>query len=280
MQFDKRDIHTSHGVISAEISGQSGPDVVFIHGECSSRQVFYRQTRNQAFRNYRMVSFDLPGHGESANPHQNSRTYSLSGLADVTMELLELLGVHSPVLVGWALGGHVAVEMLGTGFTASGLFLTGASPMDPATAQGLRTNGWLDHFGRGKMSAEDATRFAQAVFGASAQPFMQWEAQRTDEEFRRAELLNRGSMQKIDHRDVISKLQIKTAVVNGREDGIASLDQIDKVPFSKLWRETCFRIPGTGHAPFLEAPIAFNALLSAFLAEVAWDVHHLDHAFT
>lgn len=279
MQFEKREVKTSHGVISVETCGQSGPDVVFIHAHRSSRQAFHRQTRNETFRNYRMVSFDLPGHGESEDAQDIARTYSLSGLADVTIELLELMGVHSPVLVGWALGGHVAIEMLRTGFPASALFLTGTSPVDSTTAQGLLRKGSIDQSVPAGMSDEDAVRFVQRIFGASAQPFMQREAQRADGRFCMADL-DHGLGEKISQHDVVSQLKVKTAVVNGRDDCVINLDQLDKASFSKLWRETCFRIPGAGHAPFLEAPIAFNALLSAFLAEVAWDVHHLDHTFT
>jgi pimeloyl-ACP methyl ester carboxylesterase len=278
MLSDRLEVHTSHGVIAVEITGGDGPEVVFIHESFASRQAFQKQTRNDTFKNYRMIGFDLPGHGESGDAHDKSRTYPLPGLADAAIELLEHLDLQSPVLVGWALGGHIAMEMLARSFAASGLFITGAPPVGPMIAQGFRGNLLEGLAGRGKMSDDEANRFVQSVFGAAAQPFMQRAAQRTDEEFRSTLLSTLRLEEKSNQRDVVSRTQVKTAVVNGREDCVVDLDYIDGVPFSRLWRETCFRIPGAGHAPFLEAPIAFNALLSAFLAEVAWDARHLDHA--
>lgn len=278
MHSDRQEIHTSHGVIAAEINGGDGLDIVFIHGNASSRQVFQWQMRNEIFKNYRMISFDLPGHGESGAAYEKTRPYRLPGLAEATIELLEHVGVHSPVLVGWSLGGHIAMEMLAQSFDTSGLFITGAPPVGAVIADGFRGDLMKGLAGRGKMSDEDATRFVQSVFGASAQPFMQRAAQRTDDEFRSTLFSAHRLDEKSNQRDVVSTTRVKTAVVNGREDCVVNLDYIDGVPFSRLWWETCFRIPGAGHAPFLEAPMAFNALLSAFLAEVVWDACLLDHA--
>ncbi|MDK1374752.1 MULTISPECIES: alpha/beta hydrolase [unclassified Sinorhizobium] len=271
MHSQRQEIRTSHGIMAVEMTAGDGPDVVFIHGNSSSRQVFHRQVSNKTFKNYRLISFDLPGHGESSDALEKTRTYPLPGLAEATIELLEHVVANSPVLVGWSLGGHVAMEMLAQSYAASGLFITGAPPVGPVIAEGFRGNLMSGLASRGRMSAEDAAAFVQSVFGASAEPFMERAAARTDHEFRSTLFSAHRLDEKSNQRDIVSDTTVKTAVVNGRDDRVVNLDYVDGVPFSRLWRETCFRIPDAGHAPFLQAPIAFNALLSAFLADVAWD---------
>lgn len=267
VQSQRHEIYTSHGLIAVEITAGPGPDVVFIHGNSSSRAVFHRQVTSPMFKPYRLVTFDLPGHGESGDAIDKTRTYPLPGLAEAAIELLDTIGVVSPVLVGWSLGGHLAIEMLAQSFTASGLFITGTPPVGPLIQEGFKGNLMKGLAGRGRMSPEDAAAFVRAVFGSAAEPFMHRAAMRTDEEFRSTLFSPHRFMEKSNQRDVVSLTTVNTAVVNGREDQIVNLDYIARLRFSRLWRETCFRIPGAGHAPFLQAPDDFNILLSAFLAD-------------
>jgi pimeloyl-ACP methyl ester carboxylesterase len=270
MQIHRMDIRTSHGVMAVEFTAGDGPDVVFIHGNSSSRRVFHRQFSDVAFKKYRLISFDLPGHGQSSDAFNKIRTYPLPGLAEATIELLQHIGVRSPVLVGWSLGGHIAMEMLARSYDASGLFITGAPPVGSAITDGFRGNLMNGLASRGRMSATDAAIFVRNVFGMSAEPFMHCAAMRTDCEFRGILSSAHRLQEKSNQRDVVGRTMVKTAVVNGRDDHVVNLKYLDGVPYSRLWRDTCFRIPGAGHAPFLQAPIGFGALLSAFLAEVSW----------
>ncbi|AJY45547.1 alpha/beta fold hydrolase [Martelella endophytica] len=269
MQTISQEVWTSHALMAVEITPGDGPDVVFIHGNSSSRQVFHRQFNSEVFKNYRLISFDLPGHGQSSDAFDKTRTYPLPGLAEAVTELLDQLQVSRPVLVGWSLGGHVAMEMLSKSYNASGLFITGAPPVGPEISEGFRGNLMSGLAGKGRMSAKDAANFVRNVFATAAEPFMEQAAARTDEAFRSTLFSRYRFEEKSNQREVVSHTEVITAVVNGRDDRIVNLDYIDGVPFSRLWGGTCFRVADAGHAPFLQAPIAFNGLLSAFLADVA-----------
>ena len=72
---------------------------------------------------YRVVAVDLPGHGDLADVG-----FTLEGAADRVAQVLTAIDGEAPVLVGWSLGGFVAMEVAARRpASVRGLVLTGAS---------------------------------------------------------------------------------------------------------------------------------------------------------
>jgi pimeloyl-ACP methyl ester carboxylesterase len=65
---DLHQLSTSHGTIVAEETGCVDVPVLLIHGNSLSREVFRKQLGGALARKYRLVAFDLPGHGTPATP--------------------------------------------------------------------------------------------------------------------------------------------------------------------------------------------------------------------
>lgn len=84
----------------------AGRAVVFIHGFGASLEV-WRQMEDALKDEYRLVLFDLKGHGYSARPHDDR--YSLKDHAAVVLGLLEHLKLDNVVLVGHSYGCAVAL---------------------------------------------------------------------------------------------------------------------------------------------------------------------------
>src|SRR6516164_11587748 len=97
-------IATSHGSLAVEESGHGGIPVLLIHGNSFCRGIFRHQMQGQIAKNRRLISFDLPGHGESSNAIDPKRSYTRPGLAEATVELLDKLGVTEAIVFGWSLG--------------------------------------------------------------------------------------------------------------------------------------------------------------------------------
>jgi pimeloyl-ACP methyl ester carboxylesterase len=89
-----------------EISGQGEP-LLFIHGLGSSARDWEYQVSFFS-EQYRVITFDLRGHGQSQKP---AGPYSMSLFADDTAELIELLGVAPVHVVGISLGGMIAFQL-------------------------------------------------------------------------------------------------------------------------------------------------------------------------
>src|SRR5690606_3272039 len=113
---------------------------------------------------------------------------------------------------------------------------------------------------QGELSSQEAERFARAVFGADFDPFMQTAIKRTDREFRGTLFAAARRKTGVNQRDAVSSASVPTAIVNGENDRVVNLDYIDRVPYARLWRGKCFRIPNASHSPFWETPEVINLL--------------------
>ena len=105
-------VDTPHGRLAYVDSGGAGPAVLFVHGNSSCKEIFARQLESPLFSRRRLIAFDLPGHGESANAPEPERSYSIHGFADAAIALLGALAIERASVVGWSLGGHVALELM------------------------------------------------------------------------------------------------------------------------------------------------------------------------
>ncbi len=95
-----------NGQLHYEVSGRKGRWLIFIHGAWASHKWWKWQV--PAFsHNYLVLTFDLRGHGKSPPLPQN---YSLSGFVKDLQILLEKMKIEEVALVGWSLGGMIAME--------------------------------------------------------------------------------------------------------------------------------------------------------------------------
>ena len=80
--------------------------LVFIHGALGDTHNWDELIANLSPQ-YRVIAYDLRGHGRSARPPFG---YSLKILAEDLHELLDKLGITRPVLVGHSYGGLIALS--------------------------------------------------------------------------------------------------------------------------------------------------------------------------
>lgn len=89
-----------------EITGEGQP-IVLIHGLGSSSRDWEMQVPFFS-KHYRVISFDLRGHGRSQKPRG---PYSMSLFAKDTAELIKSLGAVQAHVVGISLGGMIALQL-------------------------------------------------------------------------------------------------------------------------------------------------------------------------
>ncbi len=86
-------------------------------------------------RRFRCLAFDLPGHGASAKA-VTRETYSLPGYAAVLAGFAQATGAAEAVVVGWSLGGHIALEAAPAMPAAAGYVVFGTPPVASAAQMG------------------------------------------------------------------------------------------------------------------------------------------------
>ena len=93
-----------------ETGKPDGIPLLFIHGFNQCGLVWSKQVNSSLADEFRIVTFDLRGHGLSEKPHD---AYSDSKLwADDIHAIIEQLGLDRPVLIGWSYGGMVICDYL------------------------------------------------------------------------------------------------------------------------------------------------------------------------
>ena len=84
-----------------------GPEILFIHGLRQSRLSWEKQVSDPALAAFRMVRFDLRGHGDSDKPTALAAYWDADRWADDVAAVIEGARLRRPVLVGWSLDGFV-----------------------------------------------------------------------------------------------------------------------------------------------------------------------------
>ena len=110
-----------------EVSGDHlSPAVLFLHGFMGSSADWRQVMGTMGDRAY-CIAVDLPGHGTS--PGLAAEAYTIEGCARVVVNTLDLLEVEHPVIVGYSMGGRLALYLaLRYPERCAGLFLESASP--------------------------------------------------------------------------------------------------------------------------------------------------------
>jgi len=100
-------VNASDGVpIHYSVQGKGDPALVFIHCWACNRHFWDNQVAEFSKTN-RVVTIDLPGHGESG---QGRKSYSVESYGDDVKTVVTKLNLKRVVLVGSSMGGPIALE--------------------------------------------------------------------------------------------------------------------------------------------------------------------------
>jgi len=280
---------TDHGLISVTDTAlkNSLPALLLLHGNSSSSRIFRHMLDSTTLTSeYRIVTFDYPGHGASSNAPNPSTSYCMRGYADLAIHILNHLNITDVVVFGWSLGGHIGIEMIpllsapASSIKFKGLMITGTPPalgLQQTNAGFLFQDGHLSTSAKLDWTEEDAAQFARTSAAAGKEElFEEWmldDARRTDGRARMmmwrklANVDGKGNGEGADERRVVEESDVKIAVVNGAKEPFVNLDYLDEAKWGNLWRGECLRLEGLKHAPFWEEPEKFEGILTDFLDE-------------
>jgi pimeloyl-ACP methyl ester carboxylesterase len=253
-------------------SGDSGTPVVFIHGNSFSSRAFSKQLDSALAEDYRLFTFDLPGHGESSDASDPSRSYSLRGFARTCIEFVSRLGIEDGFFVGWSLGGHVLFEASDRLKSARGFMIFGTPPLgasdSPHPPFHLHPAATLTL--KRELSEEERETFVDALFrpgfDKNKEIFME-DLMRTDNRVRKvlADSADRGEFR--DEVEIVKNLDKPLGVMQGAKDQLVNGDYLADLEYGSLFENRIIPVPGAGHTPQWENPETFNCILRRFIGE-------------
>jgi pimeloyl-ACP methyl ester carboxylesterase len=265
-----RRVGTAHGEIAYVDDGAPGPAVLFVHGNSSCKEIFAKQLESPLLARFRRIAFDLPGHGASADAPDPGRTYSIHGFADAAIALLDALALERAIVVGWSLGGHVALELMARWPGCAAAWITGTPPAGANDlARAFLPSPHMELTFKERFSADEARAFAQEAVGARVrlEPFMIDACLRADGRFRPLMLQSAVAGRDLDGRAIAESSPLPLAVVSGEREPFVDNAFLTSLAYRNLWDGRVHVLEGLAHMPFWEAPETVNPLLARFLDE-------------
>lgn len=95
-----------------EAGDPNGQPIIFIHGLLGSHLSWDKQVNSPELQRYRLITFDMRGHGMSGQPERADAYRDGRRWADDLAAVIAGSGARQPVLVGWSLGAAVATNYL------------------------------------------------------------------------------------------------------------------------------------------------------------------------
>jgi pimeloyl-ACP methyl ester carboxylesterase len=240
-----------------------GPPILFIHGWSQNHLCWTKQYESALTHEFRLVAYDLRGHGMSEAPLAPEHYAEGELWADDVAAIVEQLQLDRPVLVGWSYGAFVIcdyVRKYGQDQIAAIDFVEGAAKLGEAAFGTLIGPGFLDHF-VGATADDLPTNIAAMrafVKVCASKPL-------SPDDFETALAWNivvpariRANLgaRELDYDDVLRDLEVPLVVTQGRLDTVV-LPMAEHIvaicPTAEAsWYE------GMGHLPHLQEPERFN----------------------
>ena len=258
--------------IAYTTSTGTGRSALLIHGNSSSRRTFQPQLESELGRMHRLVAVDLPGFGDSQPVTDPDAVLGIQGYGRVIVGVAKALGLEDAVLVGWSLGGHVALEAVNDLPGCKGVLIYGTPPLafPPDMAAAFLPNPAMGAAFNPTLSDAEMQGFVEAFFAPGYGPidtvFMD-DIRRADGQARAAIAAGIRPGGYKDEVAVVGAMGVPLAVLQGEHEQLINRSYFDTLSMPTLWRGAVQVVPDAGHAPHWETPERFNDLLSAFLAE-------------
>jgi non-heme chloroperoxidase len=254
-----------------ESGNPDGPAIIFIHGLLGSHLNWDKQVDSPVLQRYRIITYDMRGHGQSGKPSGAAAYAEGARWADDLAAVMKTANVTRPVLAGWSLGGTVISNYLaryGDKQIAGAVYVDGVIELKPEqiTAhpdiyKNLNSTDLKTHL-------DTVRAFLQLCF--HTQP----DSRTFERLFANAAMASWDMQKAVMNMDInavkgLGSAKVPVLLLYGAQDAlvqpkaaIARAIQLNPQVKSTLYEHS-------GHAPFLEEPERFNADLAAFIASSA-----------
>jgi non-heme chloroperoxidase len=251
-----------------------GPPILFIHGWSQNHLCWAEQYESALADEFRLVAYDLRGHGMSEAPLEPENYTDDELWADDVAAIVDQLNLEQPVLVGWSYGAFVICDYLrahGQDRVAAINFVEGAVKLGEKAFGTLIGPGFLDPFV--DATADDLPTNIRAMRAFLRACVVKPLAA---DDFETALCWNivvpariRASLaaRNIDYDDVLRTLEVPLLVTHGRADTVVLPAMAEHVLATCATAEASW-YDGVGHVPHMEEPERFNGELAALTHRV------------
>lgn len=255
-----------------EWGNKEGRPILFVHGLAQAHLCFAPQFESALAERFRLVAYDLRGHGESAKPLEPSYYREGRRWADELAAVIEDARLDKPVLLGWSLGGRVLRQyLIHHGDRAiSGLHFVSSRPFEDPSVLATVSRNDIANRPEGLAQIIDSNiRFLRACF----------HRQPSDDDFNIALAYNMVMPQAVreaisgwstsieETRAALKAVTVPTLIAHGLNDALI-LPKAAEMTAAAIRGARISLYEDCGHSPFAEHAERFNRELADFVAAI------------
>jgi non-heme chloroperoxidase len=257
-----------------EWGNPDAPPILLIHGWSQNHLCWMKQYESTLADDFRLVAYDLRGHGMSEAPLEPAHYTDGKRWADDVAAIIDQLHLDRPVLVGWSYGSFIICDYLrrhGQDRIAAINFVEGAVTTNEAAFGTLIGPGLLDHFAGATADDLPTNIWAMRAFVKACVvkplPVDDLELALCWNIVVPARIRASLFAREIDCDDVLQSLEVPLLVTQGQADIVVLPATAEHIlaacPTAEVsWYE------GVGHVPHLEEPYRFNRELAELTRRV------------
>ncbi|KAH8649356.1 alpha/beta hydrolase fold protein [Xylariales sp. PMI_506] len=262
-----------------QVPVQSNPAILFLHGNSTSSRIFDPLLSSPELQqNHKLVVFDYPGHGRSSDAPDPERSYYQYAYAEAALEVLRYYNIKQVIVLGWSLGGHVALELVSVvantqspvDIHIAGIMITGTPPVPKQKITGFRKDADVSALFKPDASEEELASVASVLTKSAPPSWLIEDILRTNRLAGRTMAIKFMEGKCSDQVKILHDFRDGwIAVVNGGSEPLLDLDYCDSVckGAPRLWRGECVRLKDQGHTPFFDDPEEYLQLFTDFLKD-------------
>jgi 3-oxoadipate enol-lactonase len=260
---------TVNGIdLACQVDGpDDGPVLILGHTLATGRAMWRRQVPHFAAR-YRVVSYDMRGHGESGAPDY---PYSLEMLSEDVIGVLDSLGVERPaIFLGISIGGMIG-QALALRHPDRFRAVILANTVSRTPPEGQKT--WDQRIEAVRKDGVEGQvqptleRWLSAEFRARDPETTKWVADMIRATPAAGMIGCAQAIQKLDYTDQLERITLPTLVIAGEKDPGAPVAAAQAI-HERIKGSRLEVIPNCLHQTPIEAPDEFNRIVGAFLAQL------------
>jgi len=238
-----------------------------LHGSGFSKEVFAKQFASKTLSHHRLIAVDLPGHGNSKDAQNPKETYSYSGLANSIVEFILELKIDNCIVMGWSLGGQIALELVDNTPQVSGIMTCGSAPAANGALgliQSMHISRMLLLAGKATFTDQDAKYFEKTCFGDFTNYEFTETLKRTDKAMRpnisKSVLYGAG----ISQAKRLKNATKPVCLLHGLNENFIRTHYMKTLADPMLYTGETIFLDHSGHAPFVDATAQFDKVLKDF----------------
>jgi pimeloyl-ACP methyl ester carboxylesterase len=249
---------------------------VLIHGWSQCHLTWKKQLHSELAEDFRLIAFDLRGHGMSDIPSEHEAYTRGARWAEDVHAVIEQAGARGAILVGWSHGAFVVADYLrahGDSALSGVVLMSWAVKIGDSPELRQYVGPGFEEFAAGTMSddlPENIESIRLFVREMLTKPI-------SLDDYEEALCYNivvpahvrrgTGQHEAVDNSEVLAALTVPLWAAHGDSDRVVLPGALDMVRAANP-QAAITVYPGVGHAPILEDADAFNADLRSFVERV------------